>query len=190
MPRRVWTKEKLIERIRELHAQGVDLSPAAAMRSHSRLFASARSHSHFGSWGAAIEAAGLDYNSIKRIHHRWSKDEIVRQIRQHHKRGADLLSTEFKERHRDLYLAAASQRYFKSWRAAILAAGLDHEKMREKYVWTQNRILRTIREMHRDGERLGWSNIEESCPGIYRAARRPENFGSWKNALVVAGVRP
>ena len=173
----------MIEHIRELHAAGADLSPAAAMREHSRLFASARSESHFGSWSNAIEAAGLDYDSIKRIHHRWSLEEIVRQILEHYEKGEDLLSSDFKQRHRDLYLAAASQRYFKSWRRAVLASGLDHEKMREKYVWTKARILRTIQEMHRDGQKLGWTHIEESCPGIYRAARRPENFGSWKNAI-------
>jgi hypothetical protein len=189
MPRRVWTREKLIEHIRELHAQGADMSAAATMRRDSSLFASARSRSHFGSWSAAIAAAGLDYDGIRRIHHRWSRDEIVRQIRAHYEDGQDLLAPEFKDKYRDLYLAACSQRYFRSWRNAIVAAGLDHEKMREKYVWTQDRILRTIREMHREGERLSWSHIEESCPGIYRAARRPENFGSWRNALTVAGVR-
>ncbi|MBV9863847.1 MAG: hypothetical protein JO316_00705 [Abitibacteriaceae bacterium] len=189
MPGRVWTREKLIEAIRSLHDQGVDLSPTAIQKTHSALFSSARSRSHFGTWRAAIEAAGLPYEDIKRVKQRWSRDEILRQIREHDKQGDDLLHPSFKIKHRSLYLAACAHRYFGSWRRAIEAAGLDHETMRESRVWTKSRILRTIQDMARQGKPLGWAYIEEHCPGIYRAARRKENFGSWTNALVEAGVQ-
>ncbi|HEY0076938.1 MAG TPA: hypothetical protein VGB77_22830 [Abditibacteriaceae bacterium] len=190
MPERVWTKEKLVEKIRELDKQGVDLSPTAIQQTHSALFASARSRSHFGSWRAAIEAAGLSYDGIKRLKQRWSHEEIVRQIQEHHKQGNDLLDPMFKIKHRSLYLAACAHRYFGSWRRAIQAAGLDHEDMREGHVWTRRRILDTIQGMSNRGESLNWAHIEEHCPGIYRAARRRENFGSWHHALIAAGVAP
>lgn len=190
MPGRVWTREKLIEAIRSLHEQDVDLSPTAIQKTHSALFSSARSRSHFGTWRAAIEAAGLPYEDIKRVKQRWSREEILRQIREHDKQGEDLLHPGFKIKHRSLYLAACAHRYFGSWRRAIEAAGLDHETMRESRVWTKTRILRTIQDMARQGKPLGWAYIEEHCPGIYRAARRKENFGSWTNALIEAGVQP
>jgi hypothetical protein len=190
MPERVWTKEKLIAKIRELHKEGVDLSPTAIQQTHSALFASARSRSHFGSWRAAIEAAGLPYDGIKRLKQRWSHDEIVEQIRQHHAKGADLLDPMFKVKNRNLYLAACAHRYFGSWRRAIQAAGLDHEGMREGHVWTRRKILDTIQVMAKKGEPLNWAHIEEHCPGIYRAARRRENFGSWHHALIAAGITP
>ena len=190
MPERVWTKEKLTEKIRELDRQGVDLSPTAIQQTHSALFASARSRSHFGSWRAAIEAAGLSYDGIKRLKQRWSHDEIVRQIQEHHKQGHDLLDPMFKIKHRSLYLAACAHRYFGSWRRAIQAAGLNHENMREGHVWTRRRILDTIQGMSQRGESLNWAHIEEHCPGIYRAARRRENFGSWHHALIAAGIAP
>lgn len=190
MPGRVWTRDKLVETIRELAGQGVDLSPTSIQRTHSALFSSARSRSHFGDWRDAIEAAGLDYDDIKRIKQKWSREEILEQIRAFQKEGHDLLNPMFKIKNRNLYLAACAHRYFGSWRRAIQAAGLDHETMRETRVWTKERIRRTIEEMALAGEPLGWAYVEEHCPGIYRAARRKENFGSWHNALIQSGVRP
>ena len=61
MPGRVWTREKLIEKIQELAKGGVDLSPTAIQKTHSALFSSARSRSHFGNWrdaGAKLQIRG------------------------------------------------------------------------------------------------------------------------------------
>jgi len=188
MPGRVWTKDKLIAEIKKLHREGVDLSPTSIQRTHSALFSSARSSSHFGSWRAAMEAAGFDYDNFKRVKQRWTRDEILERIREMNAQGHDLLDPRFKTRNRSLYLAACAHRYFGSWRRAVEAAGLDHERMRESRVWTQGRILRTIQDLAAQGKPLGWAYIEEHEPGIYRAARRKENFGSWAAALQAAGV--
>ena len=188
MPSRVWTKEKLIAQIQQLHQEGVDLSPTSMQDTHSALFASARSSSHFGSWRAAIEAAGLEYSTFKRVKQQWTREEILVRIRGMNAQGHDLLDPRFKTRHRALYLAACAHRYFGSWKRAVQAAGLNHEQMRESRVWTQARILRTIQELAVQNKPLGWAFIEEHEPGIYRAARRKENFGSWAGALRAAGV--
>ncbi|HEX8550511.1 MAG TPA: hypothetical protein VF681_03035 [Abditibacteriaceae bacterium] len=190
MPGRVWTRDKLIDEIRKLDKQGVDLSPTAIQKSHGALFSSARSRSHFGNWREAIEAAGLDYEDIKRVKQRWSRDEILAQIRKHHENGEDLLDPQFKLRERGLYLAACAHRYFGSWRRAVQAAGIDHEQLREKRIWTKTRILRCIQDLAKEGKPLGWAYVEQHCPGIYRAARRKENFVSWHEALLAAGVTP
>ena len=188
MPGKVWTKVKIIAAIKQLQMQGADLSPTAVQIEHSALFSSARSASHFGSWRAAVEAAGFDYDQFKRVKQRWTHEEIVKRICQLHEAGEDLLDPQFKTRHRNLYLAACAHRYFGSWRRAVEGAGLDHEKLRESRVWTRNRILHTIQQLASEGKPLGWAYIEQHEPGIYRAARRKENFGSWANALLAAGV--
>lgn len=190
MPGRVWTKEKLVAEIKRLYDDGVDLSPTAIQKTHSALFSSARSRSHFGSWRSAIEAAGLDYDDLKRVKQRWNREEILTRIREMHAQGHDLLDPKFKVKNRSLYLAACAHRYFGSWRRAVQAAGLDHEQMRESRIWTKQRILRTIQDLATEGRPLGWAYIEEHEPGIYRAARRKENFGSWANALSAAGIDP
>ena len=188
MPGKVWTKVKIIAAIKQLHMQGADLSPTAVQIEHSALFSSARSSSHFGSWRAAVEAAGFKYDDFKRVKQQWTRNEIIKRICELHDAGEDLLDPQFKVRHRSLYLAACAHRYFGSWRRAIEAAGLNHEKMRESRVWTKPRILRTIKRLAQEGQPLGWAFIEQHEPGIYRAARRKENFGSWAGALAAAGV--
>lgn len=190
MPGRVWTKDKLIETIKRLNDEGVDLSPTSIQKTHGALFSSARSRSHFGNWRDAVQAAGLEYDDIKRVKQRWSKESIIEQIRHHHRNGDDLLNPQFKLRYRSLYLAACAHRYFGSWRRAIQAAGLDHETMRESRIWTQARIVRSIQDLAKEGKPLGWAYVEMHCPGIYRAARRKENFGSWHSALLAAGAKP
>lgn len=188
MPGKIWTKVKIIAEIKQLHMQDADLSPTAVQIEYSALFSSARSSSHFGSWRAAVEAAGFDYDQFKRVKQSWTREEIVKCIRALHEEGEDLLDPQFKTRHRSLYLAACAHRYFGSWRRAVEGAGFNHETMRESRVWTRSRILKTIESLAREGKPLGWAYIEQHEPGIYRAARRKENFGSWANALLAAGV--
>ena len=61
-----WTKEKIISRIKELYDSGEDLSAGYSYYAHSRLMnATVR---NFGSWEKAIEAAGIDYDSIRKQH--------------------------------------------------------------------------------------------------------------------------
>jgi len=188
MAKRKWTAEKLVATIRHLHEQGVDLSPTGIRRTHGSLFSSARSRSHFGCWRRAIEMADLDYDKIKRGEQVWSPKRIVQGIREAYERGEDLLSVAFKNRNKKLYSAACAKRYFGSWRKALIAAGLDYDKMRRDHFWSQERIVRKIRELYAAGQSLSWSSIDRVCPSLYRAARRKENFGSWRAALKAAGL--
>ncbi len=183
-----WNAETIVGIIRELHERGVDLSPTGIRKTHGPLFSSARSKSHFGSWRGAVEAAGIDYSTVKRGEQVWSPARIIRGIRAAYERGEDLLSVSFKNRNKKLYSAACAKRYFGSWRKALIAAGLDYDKMRGEHFWSPQRIIRKIRELHAAGQPLNWSRIDKTCPSLYRAARRKENFGSWRSALRAAGV--
>lgn len=185
-----WTAAKVIATIQRLHERGVDLSPTGIRKSHSALFSSARSKSHFGSWKAAVTAAGLDYSKIKRGKQVWSRERILRRISHAYQTHEDLLSGEFKLRHKKLYSAACAKRYFGSWKKAIEAAGIDYSALRSEHFWSRQRILRTIREIQGRGELLNWSALNSRYPSLYRAARRPENFGSWRKAVEAAGIEP
>lgn len=188
MPGNRWTRENIVALIRRLHREGVDLSPTGIRKTHGALFSSARSPSHFGSWRRAIEAAGLDYSTIKRAEQVWSRERIARAIRRAHDAGEDLLSSEFKSRNKKLYSAACARRYYGSWRRAIEAAGLDYERIRGEHFWSRERIIARIRELHAEGYRLQWSVVNHEHASLYRAARRRENFGSWRSALAASGV--
>jgi hypothetical protein len=116
-----WDKKSIAERIRELHAAGEPVHVSAAEKLHSGLVGAAMMH--FGNWRRAIEAAGLDYSTIKR-QKEWSKKEIVSEIRQAHRQGMKLDTTmEVRQKYRTLHAAAV--RYFGSWVEALRAARLE-----------------------------------------------------------------
>ena len=59
-----WTNERIVERLQELAAQSADLSwRHVSLILDPTLAAAAVKRHHFGSWRAALDAAGLDYDS-------------------------------------------------------------------------------------------------------------------------------
>ena len=61
---RKWTRQRIIAAIRQRYVQSEDLSYSHIKRSQPYLLAAARAPRNFGSWRAAIEAAGLDYRWV------------------------------------------------------------------------------------------------------------------------------
>jgi len=116
-----WNRDRIAAQIRELRQQGRPLNVSAAEREYGGLVGAAISY--FGSWGKAIEAAGLVYSDVK-LQKEWSKREIVKEIRRLHAQGFDLSKTiPVREKYRILH--AASVRYFGSWAEAMKAARLE-----------------------------------------------------------------
>lgn len=67
---RRWTRERVIERIREWHAQGADLSwHMVSTRLDPPLAAAALHAGRFASWSEALAAAGLNPDAITRYRH-------------------------------------------------------------------------------------------------------------------------
>jgi HNH endonuclease len=125
---KVWTRERIIEQIQLYCRQGKDLAwrhvstqldpplAAAAIRPH-----------RFGSWRAALEAAGLDYEDIRR-HRSWDDARILAELRRLHEIGASLRVSDACEH--SASLVAAARRRFGGWYEAVEAAGLDEMQAR------------------------------------------------------------
>ncbi len=121
---RNWTNERITNRLQELVSQGADLSwRHVSTKLDPTLAAAAVKRHHFGSWRAALEAAGLDYDTIRRYHD-WDEKEVVRRIRERHARG-ELLHAKALERE-DTALITAARRRFPAWHTSLTAAGLDY----------------------------------------------------------------
>ncbi len=116
-----WDRQRVVERIRELHRAGASLNVSAAEREHGGLVGAASAY--FGSWRKAISAAGLDYSQIKRQRD-WSRAAVIREIRRVRRTGLNLATT-IPVRAKYRILHAAAVRYFGSWAAAMKAAGLE-----------------------------------------------------------------
>ncbi len=122
-----WNRERIVARVKELHAQNVDLSwRNVCLNVDPQLAAAATKKSHFGSWREALEAAGLDYDSIRR-YREWDDDRILEMVRAFHRDGKELNAKNMELE--DITLITAARRRFDSWHKALTAAGLDYTEI-------------------------------------------------------------
>jgi hypothetical protein len=124
---KTWTRERILDRIRELHADGQDLSwRHVSTQIDPQLAAAATKRKHFGSWRNAIQAAGLKYGEIRR-YREWDEQAVIDRLREWHAEGKDLNAKSMEEL--DITLITAARRRFESWDKALTAAGLDYSKI-------------------------------------------------------------
>src|SRR5207248_11487963 len=106
---------------------------------------------YFGSWRAAVEFAGLNYDDIRR-YKTWSRDRIVARIQELHQKGEDLswrhVSTKVDPQ---LAAAATKRKHFGSWRNAVTSAGLDYGLIRRYREWDESTIIQRLRDLHEQG---------------------------------------
>jgi hypothetical protein len=177
-----WTQESIAMEIVNRYERGEGLNYSSVCGT-TLLSAAIR---NFGSWASAIAFAGLDYETIRRTKS-WSRERIVDRIRDLHAQGADLswlkLSTVIDPQ---LAAAATKRRYFGSWREALEAAGLDYDAIRRYQEWSDDRVLRIVRDFQSKGTPLNAKNVELEDVALITAARR--RFDSWPEALTAAGL--
>lgn len=179
-----WTKEIIVGKIQELHRQGVDLSFRAMMLSkyNAMVYAAIRPK-HFGSWKAALEAAGLPAEEIYR-YRSWDEEKILNEIRKLKQMGADLSSKTMDETANPLI--ATARRRFGNWGNAVEKAGIDYSSIRRRRRWTREMIVEGIRELRDQGVRLLSHEVRRHNPALFAAACKPRFFGSWSQALKAA----
>ncbi len=116
---RSWDDDQIITEIKRLKDSGADLSSKKMDETANPLIATARRR--FGNWGAALERAGIDYNLIRR-RRRWTREQILGEIRELNTKGADLRSGEIRRQNPALFAAACKPRFFGSWSKALQAS--------------------------------------------------------------------
>jgi hypothetical protein len=186
--RQRWSEERILEEIRKLHDQGVPLNMASVRRVFPSLVATACSRRYFGSWKAAIEAAGFDYDKVVRIK-RWTPEEVLAEIRALYRQGADLRPSAVAKHHQTLLVAARKR--FGTWAKAVKAAGIDYEaylrRQHQEWVEADKRyIIEEIRRLYREGRIDELSGAWRHHLTLFRKARH--RFGSWKAAIEAAGL--
>lgn len=181
---RKWSKDTIAEEIRRLKEGGEDMNYSNIAQNQVALLRAATRY--FGSWRAAVDYAGLDYEDIRR-YKTWTKERIVERIKQLHADGEDLswrhVSTAVDPQ---LAAAATKRKHFGSWRGAVVAAGLDYKNIRRYREWDKDTIIKELQDLHAKGVDLNAKSIEEHDITLITAARR--RFDSWDRALTAAGL--
>ena len=126
-----WTRDMIVHAIRRHRALGADLTFSRMRGADSRLVGAAVRH--FGGWRQAVEAAGFDYVLVRRVGKsfrfraitKWTPESIRREVRRLWELGRDTRASAVSARLPGLY--AAARTHYRSWNAALEAAGVSHE---------------------------------------------------------------
>jgi hypothetical protein len=184
----IWDKQRIIKQLKRLSRRGAELSYNALARKEQALVSAAAYH--FGSYRRAVEAAGIDYADITR-RPRWTKQLIIRQIKQARRAGEDLHWSAVTQRRDELGKAAFASlqpRLFGRWDRALTAAGLDVDDISRYRKWDRNSIVFELRCRAADQEPLNSGALQHEDSGLHAAAVR--HFGSYDLALRAARIDP
>jgi hypothetical protein len=118
----IWTKVSIVEAILLRQELGQPLHCLAVARKASRLYDAARRC--FGSWRAALSAAGIDPTSVHWAQRPWTRNEIVEELR----RCAKASKKEHRPDYSSEAFVKAARRLFGRWQNALHAAGVARER--------------------------------------------------------------
>lgn len=194
-----WSREVVAREIIRLSKESPDLRHNEIASKNSRLVSAAIRY--FGSWGAAVSAAGFDYVSIRRESQlaraakitKWSHDRINEEIKKLVESGECLAAATARTNHPALFSAAVSPRYYGSWRDALTANGVDYDAILDQSRSTPGRvgetrgtrsIARKLRLMTQNDHTLSSEEAQARYPRLYK--RAVSRFGSWEAATKAA----
>ena len=173
MAPRKWTRQSVIERIRFYHQQGIPVGQIYRQDKGLSLV----SYSLFGSWRAALEAAG--FQSVQQS---WSRERIIKELKEEH---ATRSSENGRRQLRDSRLKSAVRRHFGRRHEALYAAGIiENQPRKEETAWTPSLIIEAILARHKQG--LPLVNVAKLDTALFKAAVKA--FGGWHKAKVAAGL--
>jgi len=182
-----WNPQTVCRQLRQLHRSKVPLHHAAVDRNHPALMVAA--YRYFGSYGSAINAAGLDYDRIRvRPMPSWDKKRVARQLKELEKNQSGLWKRAV--RRADPYLERAANRCFGSYERAARAAGIPLKSLQPPpyRFWSPTRITDDLRSLYRRSPRLlKPKTLSQNKHRLLQACRR--RFGSYKRALHAAGIQ-
>lgn len=174
-----WTDELILAEIIARQENGEPLN-AAAMPAAVRGSARRR----FGGWRGALEIVGINYDAVSRARPRWTRAELVAELRARDARGEQSLPETLGIICRRLYGSVANARR---------AAGLVFVDRRLK--WTKERLVeeleirsrerRSIGDLHQAAIRV-FGSVAAAREAVGVPARRPRK---WSRDLVVREVQ-
>jgi len=174
-----WGKEKVLETIRRYHASGTDLTLSRMSRLDLPLVqAGVR---NFGGWRQAVQAAGIDYATVRRMgrEHRlraitkWNRESILQQIRRLWELGEDLRVSAVRMRLPGLYTAARKQ--YANWNEVLKAADIPFPSASR------------LAEARRNWKRKWLERLQAQACGL--VAGRPEGNRDYRRAFRLRETR-
>lgn len=179
---RSWSKKRIIQILKWRKKAGLPLNSESIAESDVGFVHAARSV--FGSYAAALRAAGLDPLEVQIHNVRMTREEITSTLQGRHAAGLSINSEALADEkmHR---LLGSIKGEFGTYRKAIEASGFDYDSIRKVKEWSRKKVIAQIRAIDTRGEPLNAGHIVVHYKDLHHAG---ENyFGSWRKAVETAG---
>ena len=179
-----WTRENVVEAIRDASRKGDDLNWSSVTRRGDDLAKAAFAAIQprlFGRWDRALEAAGLDVADVS-PYRSWDKPTIASGLKARSVAGEPMNSGAVQKA--DPALHAAAVRYFGGFDRALRAAKLDPDAARGRRRWSADLVVRELKAIKKAGTKLGDGSVRRDHPALHGAAVRL--FGSYAAAREAA----
>jgi hypothetical protein len=178
--RPVPTADEVVRWLQARHRAGRHMSSEAANADSSRFVRAC--YKRFGSWPAAMQAAGLGELIGGRVQ-LTSPEQVVRALRERHRRGIPMALKRTTRESPRLVRAACAQ--FGTWQAALNAAGLGKVDVTRALLSPQE-VVHGLQARHRRGRPMTVVATQREEGGLVDAACK--HFGTWKAAVRAAGL--
>jgi hypothetical protein len=181
-----WNRQSVCRELRRLHRAKEPLHHAVAEQKHPDLVLAA--YRYFGSYGKAVDAAGLNYSRIRvREMPSWDRKRVLGRIKELERSDAGLWSRAV--RRVEPYLERAAARTCGSYQRAVRLVGVSRGRLQPPpyRIWSPARIISDLQALHRRNPKLlKPGSLIESHPKLLRACRR--QLGTYAKALEAAGI--
>lgn len=182
-PRERWDETRVVQEIMERYESEL---PLAKTKSPQRLVRAGQRY--FGSWRAAVEAAGLSYDEVRLVREAYTADEVLAELQRLSTERPSMVWSELTDE--KFYPAVA--RLFGSLDEALQRAGLDGWPLRlREPMLTRSAVLEELRARRRAGKPAHFLAVQEQDRHLWYSAIT--HFGTWDAAIAAAGlaqVRP
>lgn len=176
--RRIWTKGRIIRKIRDLERRGMAMNVKSVNQLDSGLYQAACRL--WDSWDDAISAAGFDATTIRSRRKPWTRSEIIDTIQM----SATTTHRLSQNTIRPKSLCQAAKRLFGSFEAALEAAGVTNLPSQ----WSRANVVAAIHKRIQSDKPINFVAVFKTDRKLYNAARY--YFENWNQALRAAGIDP
>ena len=177
------SREDVIRQIVHRDVERLGLTSEVVRRHDAALYQSACDH--FGTWETALRYAGVNTRGSHTLE---SRDRVTQRLRKYCALGHNLTTTHNQRNNRKLYNIACE--HFGSWKKALQAGGvnLEHAFLKSPRRHDRRQILDAILARRASGLSITWSDTCLDNRELATAAKH--TFGSWRRALIAAGIEP
>ena len=182
-PKQQWSEAQVIDGLRGLDQQGVEMSVKGIGAADNRLYQAARKL--FGGIGTALERADLHLVEPP-PRSTWTREKVVAEIKQLSASGEGLSCSVVVHNHPELVRAA--RKYFGPWSKALTEAGLNSSMVRKRPPRTEEDVLKELRDLYDRGEPVNAWALRQRHGSL--ATGLLNHFGTHDTALRAAGLDP